>query len=160
MLCNFEIYKGIYAFSEGFARKNSELYKLVAELESLFPGRHFTLDGHLVGSIGEVLAAYHYDLELLPASVETHDALSASGVRVQIKATQVGHIGIRAEPEHLLVLGLDKAGQHYEIYNGPGKLAWNAAGMMQKNGQRRIGRNKLISLMKQVPDTSKLPKVQ
>lgn len=30
---------------------------LVAQLEQIFPDRNFTLDGHLVGSIGEVLAA-------------------------------------------------------------------------------------------------------
>ena len=32
-----------------------ELYALVAQLEALFPGRRFTPDGHLVGSIGEEL---------------------------------------------------------------------------------------------------------
>ena len=37
----------------------------VAELEAEFPGRHFTLDGHLVGSIGEVMAAYYYGSESL-----------------------------------------------------------------------------------------------
>ena len=34
-----------------------KLYDLVGQLEHLFPSRSFTLDGHLVGSIGEVLAA-------------------------------------------------------------------------------------------------------
>ena len=51
--------------------------------------RHFTPDGHLVGSIGEVLVASYYGLELLPASSQTHDAKSDSGKMVQIKATQV-----------------------------------------------------------------------
>lgn len=51
-----------------------DLYKLVHRLEGLFPGRRFTLDGHLVGSLGEVMAAQRYALELLPASAEGHDA--------------------------------------------------------------------------------------
>ena len=34
-----------------------DLYSIVDRLEELFPGRRFTPDGHLVGSIGEVLAA-------------------------------------------------------------------------------------------------------
>ena len=34
-----------------------ELYSIVDRLDELFPGRRFTPDGHLVGSIGEVLAA-------------------------------------------------------------------------------------------------------
>ena len=37
-----------------------KLIGIVNELEADFPGRHFTLDGHLVGSIGEVMAAYYY----------------------------------------------------------------------------------------------------
>ena len=34
-----------------------ELHALIARFEAAAPGRHFTVDGHLVGSIGEVLAA-------------------------------------------------------------------------------------------------------
>ena len=33
-----------------------ELFRVIAELEAAAPGRHFTPDGHLVGSIGEVIA--------------------------------------------------------------------------------------------------------
>lgn len=36
----------------------SDLYVIVAKLEALAPGRKFTPDGHLVGSIGEAVAAY------------------------------------------------------------------------------------------------------
>jgi len=36
--------------------KIQELYSIVNELEDTFSGRKFTLDGHLVGSIGEVLS--------------------------------------------------------------------------------------------------------
>ena len=43
-----------------------QLFMLTNELGLLFPGRPFTPDGHLVGSIGEVLASHHYDLHLLP----------------------------------------------------------------------------------------------
>jgi len=37
------------------------LYEIVSELEELFPGRHFTLDGHIVGSLGDLLAQYRYE---------------------------------------------------------------------------------------------------
>jgi hypothetical protein len=56
------------------------LYELVAELERHFPGRKFTPDGHLVGSLGEVLAAYYYELDLLEASTPKHDARAVMGV--------------------------------------------------------------------------------
>ncbi len=52
------------------AERVHELYRIVDELERMHPGRKFSLDGHLVGSIGEVLAAQMYDLVLLPASAE------------------------------------------------------------------------------------------
>ncbi|MGI4792916.1 MAG: DUF6998 domain-containing protein [Janthinobacterium lividum] len=42
----------------------SDLYRTVAALREIAPDRSFTLDGHLVGSIGEVVAAYAYDLKL------------------------------------------------------------------------------------------------
>ena len=82
------------------------LYNVVAELETLFPGRKFTLDGHLVGSIGEVLAAHYYGLTLLPSSAPVHDAIASDGRMVQVKATQAKTVALRAEPEHLLVLNL------------------------------------------------------
>lgn len=44
------------------------IYRAVAELEALHPGRKFTPDGHLVGSIGEVVAAEALGLTLHPAS--------------------------------------------------------------------------------------------
>ncbi len=46
------------------------LYDIVDRLEELFPGRKFTPDGHLVGSIGEVIAANLYGLELVPPRAE------------------------------------------------------------------------------------------
>lgn len=81
------------------------LYEIVHELEQQFPGRRFTPDGHMVGSLGEVLAEYRYKLKLFRASTERHDAETQDGRRVQIKATQgTGGVGLRSEPEHLIVL--------------------------------------------------------
>jgi hypothetical protein len=82
--------------------KIKELYKITNDLETRYPGRKFTPDGHLVGSIGEVLVAEHYDLTLLPNSSETHDAVSKNGTFVQIKATQISRIAISSEPEYLI----------------------------------------------------------
>jgi len=36
-----------------------QIYAIVDELERLYPGRRFTPDGHLVGSIGEAYSAEH-----------------------------------------------------------------------------------------------------
>ena len=134
-----------------------QLYALVGQLEALFPGRRFTPDGHLVGSIGEVIAAHRYGLELLPHSAQGHDACSASGLLVEIKATQGSSVALRELPNHLIVLHLSKAGEATEVYNGPGAAVWDAAGAMQRNGQRPISLSKLRLLMAQVPEVLRLP---
>ena len=51
---------------DSIPEKVRQMVKIVSELETDFPGRHFTLDGHLVGSIGEVAAAYYYGIKLYP----------------------------------------------------------------------------------------------
>ena len=129
------------------------LYKVVGRLESLFPGRKFTPDGHLVGSIGEVLAARLFRLKLLPASEPTHDAEAEDGRKVQIKFTQGNsRVALRAEPEHLLVLRLCRDHRSIEIvYNGKGSGPWSKAGKMQKNGQRPISLKRLREIYESVP---------
>lgn len=136
--------------------KIQAIYAITGELEELFPGRHFTPDGHLVGSIGEVLAAEEYGLELLPASAPVHDAVSQDGRLVQIKATQINRVSISSKPDYLLVLRIDNDGSFQEIFNGKGATVWNATGKMMKNGQRSISLFKLRSLMAQVPDEDKI----
>ena len=127
--------------------KIKELYRITTELERSYPGRKFTIDGHLVGSIGEVIVAEHYGLTLLPNSTKTHDAISTDGKYVQIKATQVHGISISSEPDYVIVIKLFSDGSWEEIYNGTGKPVWDNAGKMQKNGQRPISLNKLKKLM-------------
>lgn len=133
------------------------LYSLAAEFEALFPGRSFTPDGHLVGSIGEVLAAYRYDLSLHPASTEAHDGIAADGRQVEIKTTQGKAVSLRAAPHHLIVLQLGKHGHVTQIFNGPGVLVWANCGTMQRNGQRRISLSKLRRLMADVTEGQRLP---
>jgi len=127
--------------------KIKELYKITNELESSYPGRKFMIDGHLVGSIGEVIVAEHYRLTLLRNSAETHGAVSADGKYVQIKATQVNWISISSEPDYLIVIKLFSDGSWEEVYNGLGKPVWDNTGKMQKNGKRSASLSKLRNLM-------------
>lgn len=133
------------------------LYKIVGELESLFPERKFTPDGHLVGSLGEVIAAHNYNLVLLESSAATHDARKGNKL-IQIKATQGKSVGMYGQPEHLIVLKLLKNGTAEEIYNGPGRSAWDNAGKLQKNGQKSISLSRLRELMKAVPEDLRVKK--
>ena len=133
-----------------------KLYALVKEFEALYPGRKFTPDGHLVGSIGEVVAAHRYRLSLHRTSQETHDAIAQDGRHVQIKATQAKAVALRAEPEHLIVLHLGRDGKAAEVFNGPGAIVWSSCGPMQKNGQRSISLSSLRKLMLQVPVSQRI----
>ena len=53
---------------DSVAVKIKALYEISQELETLFPGRHYTPDGHMIGSIGEALAASYYNLELFQSA--------------------------------------------------------------------------------------------
>lgn len=130
--------------------KIKAIYAITGELEALYPGRHFTPDGHMVGSIGEVIVADAYGLELLTASAKTHDARAQDGKMIQIKATQRDRIAISSEPDYLIAIRIHSDGSYEEIYNGPGNLVWQAAGPMQKNGQRSISTAKVSNIAKTV----------
>lgn len=141
---------------DSVAAKIKALYEISHNLEELFPGRHYTPDGHMIGSIGEALAASYYNLELFPASEKTHDAKAPDGRLVQIKATQINRVALSSEPEWLLVLKIHKDGTFSEEYNGPGKLAWEHCGKLQKNGQRPISLAKLRELQSAIPQSDRL----
>lgn len=136
-----------------------ELYHITAELESLYPSRHFTPDGHMIGSIGEVLAAETYGIKLFKASTPVHDGKTPDGRLVQIKATQVDSVGISECPDYLIVLKVFRDGSFEEVYNGPGAPAWDAAGKMQKTGQRHISLSMLRSLNKLVTEGERMLRV-
>ncbi len=106
--------------------------------------------------IGEVVAAYMFDLKLNPASTEGSDAITKDGICVEIKLTQGKKIGLRSAPEHLIVLQKERGSEIIVAYNGPGNLAWNASGKMQKNGQRALSISKLKKLDAMILPTARI----
>lgn len=136
------------------------LYAASARLEVLFPGRKFTLDGHVVGSIGEVIAAYMFELDLARGSTQGHDAYTCDGRQVEVKFTQGTSVALREEPAHLIVLHRRKAGRVGVAYNGPGAPVWASSGALQKNGQRPITLARLVKIDALVADADRLPRVR
>ena len=130
----------------------SDLIKTTGRLNTLFAGRPFTPEGHLVGSIGEVVAEYIYDLELEPCSNPGFDARTKDRLQtVEIKLT--GERGSsfnfrwredpRVETADVLIgLKLDASG-FTEIYNGEFPLALLADKKPQSNGQVSLTLSKL-----------------
>ncbi len=135
-----------------------ELYRIVHDLEEMFPGRPFTPDGHLVGSIGECLVADAYDLQLMPPSNAGYDAVDSSGRKIEIKATQAKSVAFRSCPEHAIVIRINKDGTFEEFFNGPGTLIWKEFEKKKppSNGQFQISLTKVLNINETVPDSSRV----
>lgn len=138
-----------------------ELYEVVRQLEDMFKGRPFTLDGHMVGSLAECYAEYYYGLNLFACSNPGHDG-HVDDCKVEIKATQVERVSLRSGPERLLVFRLFKDGSFEEVYNGPGAPVWALVEGRAKpsNGQYQVSLSQLRRLMEHVPDDHRLKRVR
>ncbi len=124
----------------------AEIYRAVEQLEQMYPGRKFTPDGHLVGSIGEVIAAEALGLTLYPASHPGHDAHDGQGGNVQIKVTAGHSVAMYVVCDRLVVLKVVSPEEAEIVYDGPGEPAWSMAGKIAKNGQRVVRLTRLRAL--------------
>lgn len=111
-----------------------ELYRTlrstVAELEALHTGRKFTVDGHTLGSIAEVLVAQDRGLTLQPPS-STFDALDVEGRKVEIKGTggntsvPFNYRGTEVAPfDRVIVVRLGDLGIVEYVYDGQAEPVW------------------------------------
>lgn len=101
---------------------------IVDKLAKAYPKKKFTLDGRLVGDIGEVLVEDAYELELFEDLQKHHDARSTCGRLVQIKATMKAHLTFPADhvPDQYLGIQIHADGSFTEVFNGPGEVARQA----------------------------------
>ena len=109
-----------------------QLYAITRQLREKYAkwNKQFTLDGKLVGDIGEVLAAEKYGLELYDENYEIYDGWeTATGRKVQIKASFKGYFqfpyGENKIPEYYLAVMIDEHGKLHEVYNGPGQFVYD-----------------------------------
>lgn len=146
---------------ENFQALVKQLYSTVKSLEDMFKGRHFTPDGHMVGSLGECLVADAYGLKLAEASNKGFDAVAKDGRQVEIKATQANSVAFRCEPQHTIIIKINPDGTFKDVYNGPGSLVWDLfkGKKMPSNGQFQVSLTKLEQLNELVPDAERIPKV-
>ena len=106
-----------------------QLYAITQQLREKYAkwNKQFTLDGKLVGDMGEVLAAEKYGLNLLPENTEVYDGVEiATKRKVQIKAPFKGYFqfpyGEDKIPEYYLAVMIDEHEELHEVYNGPGQF--------------------------------------
>lgn len=130
----------------------------ITKLRTSFGHRHFTIDGRLVGDIGEVLAEIEYDLILDQKSRKAHDAKTPSGKDIQIKATFKNRLTFRSTPELYLGFKLNEDGTHEEIFNGPGELIFERFKHRKGIGKDLLSFpiNELRELSEQVPEANRV----
>lgn len=122
--------------------------------------RTFTIDGKLVGDLGEVLAALHYDVKLDPVSRPHYDGVTSDGRKVQIKATFRDHLTFRSVPDYYLGIKLYPDGTFDEIYNGPGRTIHRHYGHRKSIGKALLSfpNKKLQELSEKIHDSERIKK--
>ena len=123
----------------------------------------FTLDGNLVGDLGEAVAAELFGLRLTGRGHEGVDCHASDGRSVQVKAsgTRAGPAfrQVKTRADHLLVLHFDYDDCTGEvIYNGPEKPVVELLGSPW-NGQRCVSVRALKMLDAQLSQSDRLPMV-
>ncbi|HBB97051.1 MAG TPA: hypothetical protein DC054_16870 [Blastocatellia bacterium] len=101
------------------------IFQGIERLTDKFRNRKFTIDGRLVGDIGEVIAELYYDIDLDTVCLPNHDGTTSDKRRVQIKATFKDHLTFKTTPDYYLGFKLYPDGRYDEIFNGPGHLIYD-----------------------------------
>lgn len=139
-----------------------QMLSIVEKLCETYPHKKFTLDGRLVGDIGEVLVEESYDLKLFPDMKKHHDAECVDGRLVQIKATMKKTLTFPADhiPNYYLAVQVGADGTFVEVFNGPGAIAWEAIkgrSKPPKNNLHSISIGVLAKLQAQVATEDRIP---
>jgi len=100
------------------------IFQGIGHLKRAFPKKEFTIDGRLVGDIGEIVAALEYDIELFDVVCEGHHGKTSDGRLVQVRVTFKDSLSFPSVPDYYLGLKLHRDGTHEEVYNGPGRLIY------------------------------------
>lgn len=101
------------------------IFEGIRQLKKTFPEKEFTIDGRLVGDIGEIIATLEYEVELFDVLCKGYDGRMPDGRLVQVKATFKNSLTFRSVPDYYLGLKLYEDGRHEEVYNGPGRLIYD-----------------------------------
>ena len=139
-----------------------ELQTIVAALQRSYPEKRFTLDGRLVGDMGEILVAEHYDLELLPGIAKHYDATTSHGRRVQIKTTMKGSLTFPCDhtPDYYIGIKINEDGSIIEVFNGPGAIAGKLLRnrKVTKTNLYSISINTLLRLNESISEPDRIPR--
>lgn len=141
-----------------------QLLEIVERLRNAYKdqNKQFTLDGRLVGDIGEVLVEEAYEIKLFEDLQKHHDATSTDGRLVQIKATMKDHLTFPVDhtPTYYIGIKIHSDGTFTEIFNGPGLVARQAVKNRKatKTNLHSVSISTLSKLSATVKDADRIPK--
>jgi len=140
----------------------NQMLQIVKQLQSAYPKKRFTLDGRLVGDLGEILVEDAYDVELYENLHEHHDGITSDGRKVQIKATMQDSLTFPADhvPDYYLGIRIHSDGTFTEVFNGTGLVAWGAVKNRKrtKTNLHSISINALARLNETVQAKDRIPR--
>jgi hypothetical protein len=140
-----------------------KLFVIIGKLQNKYKNRKFTLDGRLVGDIGEVIVERDYNVILFENMEKIHDGYSGDK-KVQIKATFKDSLTFPDNenkiPEYYIGIKINNDGTYEEIYNGPGINIWNMVKNRSHtpNSLHSININTLRNENKKISNNEKIKK--
>lgn len=118
-----------------------QLLDITSSLKKQYKGKlDFSLDGRLVGDIGEALVSEKFDIELYGKNEQTYDGYHRpSGKKVQIKASMAYNFSYpyNVDLEHYIAVHIEPDGELEVLYNGPGRYI----NQFLKDNKRKSYRN-------------------
>jgi len=150
----------------------NQLLKITQSLRDRYShlNKKFTLDGKLVGDIGEVLAAEKYGLTLYGENEPVYDGEEIATTRkVQIKSSFKNYsyfpYGKEKLPDYFLSINISEDGEIEELFNGPGQFIEDH--YIIKRGLKAynktyytLSKGVLQKLNKEVPEKDKIKEVK
>lgn len=140
------------------------LHDSVATLKNIFPSKKdgFTLDGRLVGDIGEVVAEELFQIKLHEKLEHHYDAVTTYEpfLKVQIKATFKESLTFNHNPDYFIGIKLCHNGNYSVIYNGPGKYISEAFKHRKGLGEQLLSFSikRLKEIDAEIPDNERILK--
>jgi len=102
-----------------------KIFSGIKQLKEALPSKEFTIDGRLVGDIGEAIVQRDYDLTLYEGLAKDYDGETPCGKKVQIKATFKNSLTFKKVSDYYIGIKIFEDGTYEEIFNGPGKVIEN-----------------------------------
>lgn len=142
--------------------KVKELIAIVKELNNKYSNKEFTLDGRLVGDLGEIIVEENYKVKLYDKVENKYDGISEKdNKRVQIKTTMKNSVWYPRDyhPDLFLAIEINENGDFFELYNGDTKPFVDYIKTRKKNPDYKyftITKGKLKELNKKVDKKTRI----